>query len=84
MEFEPRTLFGALLKDDHKETLQLIQRTASYLGSAPKRAEIIPVLTSLYSDNCSYAQIQAILAFMDLHMSKVQTTKESLNLPRLD
>lgn len=39
---------------------------------------------SLLSLNCSHAQIQAILAFTDLHMDKVQTTKESPNLPRLD
>lgn len=84
MEFEPRMLFAAFLKDDHKETLQLIQRTEAYLGSAPKREKIIPMLTSLYSVNCSYAQIQAILAFMELHMGKVQTTKESIILPRLD
>lgn len=84
MEFESCTLFGALLKDDHKETLQLIQKAAAYLGSAPNRAQIIPMLSSLYSVNCFYAQIQAISALMGLHIGKVLATKESLTLPRLD
>lgn len=81
MEFESCMLFGALLKDDHKETLQLIQKTAAYLGSTPNRAQIIPILFSLYPVNCFYAQIQAILALVDHHIGKIMAKKESLLLP---
>lgn len=52
MEFESSTLFGALLKDDHKETLQLIQKTAAYLGSTPNSTDnshaLQPVFCQLF------------------------------------
>lgn len=71
MEFKPRALFGALLRDDHKETLQLIQKTAAYLGSAPNRAQIIPMLSTRYSVNCSYALIQSVSALWISTQSKI-------------
>lgn len=82
MEFESCMLFGALLKDGHKETLQLIQKTAVYLGSTPNSAQIIPMLSSLYSVNCFYSQIQAFSAVLDIHIGKYLATKASLTLPR--
>lgn len=84
VESESCTLFGALLKDDHKETLQLIEKTVAYLGSAPNRAQIIPMLSSLCSVNCFYTQIQGIPVLMDLHIGKVIVTTKSLTPPRLD
>lgn len=74
--------FGALQKDDHEETLQLIEKTVAYLGSAPNSAQIIPMLSSLYPVDCFYTQIQGISVLVDLHIGKVTVTKKSLTLPR--